>query len=1059
MTATNAALKLGVLALVAVLCLGGPLAGAAAGVQAGAGNTSIENIQQDSADGSPLAGTTVTTTGTVTAVGPEGFHIQNGTGAYSGVYVYTGGAPSVSTGDTVSVTALVKEYYDLTELDATADGASVTVTGTAPVPDPVKLDTGAAGQEAYEGVLVTVDGVTVTSTPGEYGEWAVDDGSGELAVDDVAPSDATTPAKKNATADAITGPLFYSFGAFKLQPTVVENLQAPSTGDGDGSDGGSGGDAGADTTTVTLLSYNDIQTAAAKDGNFSRLVTLVERRRAAHDNPTVVAGAGDEVGPHALSPISQWRAPTDVLNLMQPDADVVGNHEFDYGYDGVSQFTAASEFPWLSTNLVNESTGDGIQGSEEYTIVERDGVRIGFVGLVDEGATYGKTNIDFAAEGAKLEDYTEDGPATAKRLKQEENVDVVIALAHTGVPDAKDLARADDGDYIDVIAVGDDEIYYPPQQTAGSIITEGSARAAYLGELNLSVNTTENDVTNWNGHLRPVTDEIPKNETASDIINGYRAEVSLDSVITTTETPLDARFDTNYHRESGYGNLITDSFRATTGADVAITNPGGIRSNSVYGPGDITGGDVFNTLPFPNTLVTLELSGTELRETLRRQVVTLDSDTGQQYGAEVSQQVSGVRFEWIPHGDASSTIRDVWVNRAGSDEASDWEPLDEDATYEVTVNSFMAGGGSGYDNLVDQPRVAVTNTLYAEAVVDYVEPKDTIAPTREGRMRRVTADAGEADLELDGDETATLSLAVPDTATALDADSVRILNESGASVAATDADLADGILTASVPEADVGSLRTDGGDLDLYANYTDSRYADQWVYWGAAVLSAEVNATGAAPEPAPGDGTATVSVESASLSSGGEATVNVTLSAPAGFSGIDMNVSAQDRSVATVSFDTFGDDLSLTEVSGQVSPGVFLRAADVDSMIQPGATNVTLATVDVAAVGTGTTNLTVHVDRFDDETGTTTTVATAHGRVTVGPPALGRSPGGRSPTDPDGDGRYEDVNGNGRLDYDDVATLFEALDSEAVQGYPTAYDFNGNGQIDFDDVVTLYEET
>jgi 2',3'-cyclic-nucleotide 2'-phosphodiesterase (5'-nucleotidase family) len=252
-------------------------------------------------------------------------------------------------------------------------------------------------------------------------------------------------------------------------------------------------------TTVTLLTYNDVQTAAAENGSFPRLVTAINERRAAHDNPTVVAGAGDQIGPHALSPVSQYRAPVDVLNAVQPDADVIGNHEFDYGLQEIDSVTRDSEFPWLVSNLVDNETGEPFSGTQNYTIVERDGVKVGFIGLVDDGATYGKTNIDFAAEGITLEDYTEDGPETARYLKQKKDVDVVVALAHTGVPDAKEPARADEG-AIDVIAVGDDEQFYPPQETAGTVITEAEARADYLGELNLTV---ENG-TAGNGKQRAV---------------------------------------------------------------------------------------------------------------------------------------------------------------------------------------------------------------------------------------------------------------------------------------------------------------------------------------------------------------------------------------------------------------------------------------------------------------------------------------------------------------------------------------------------------------------------
>ena len=68
------------------------------------------------------------------------------------------------------------------------------------------------------------------------------------------------------------------------------------------------------------------------------------------------------------------------------------------------------------------------------------------------------------------------------------------------------------------------------------------------------------------------------------------------------------------------------------------------------------------------------------------------------------------------------------------------------------------------------------------------------------------------------------------------------------------------------------------------------------------------------------------------------------------------------------------------------------------------------------------------------------------------PPVGGDSP----PTDPDGDGRYEDVNGDGEVTYADVVDLFENFDGSAVQDNPDAYDFNGNGRLDFDDITALF---
>ncbi|WP_435159431.1 hypothetical protein [Haladaptatus sp. DFWS20] len=103
--------------------------------------------------------------------------------------------------------------------------------------------------------------------------------------------------------------------------------------------------AQSSSTTLTILSYNDVQTAAVENGTFPRMATLINRRKVAHDNPTVVLGGGDQVSPHSLSPLTTWKTPIKGLNVIDPDAEVIGNHDLDYGFEAVENFSAESEFP------------------------------------------------------------------------------------------------------------------------------------------------------------------------------------------------------------------------------------------------------------------------------------------------------------------------------------------------------------------------------------------------------------------------------------------------------------------------------------------------------------------------------------------------------------------------------------------------------------------------------------------------------------------------------------------------------------------------------------------
>jgi len=201
-----------------------------------------------------------------------------------------------------------------------------------------------------------------------------------------------------------------------------------------------------------------------------------------------------------------------------------------------------------------------------------------------------------------------------------------------------------------------------------------------------------------------------------------------------------------------------------------------------------------------------------------------------------------------------------------------------------------------------------------------------------------------------------------------------------------------------------------------------------------------------------------VDVESLAVAMDETGEVDVTVSSvPEGLAGGELTVSVTHPEVAEIVDATVPGDVGLTRGPTINSDGstVRMRFADLDDAIDPGDADVPLATLELRGTGAGRADLAVAVEAFDDDTGTPIQPQARAGLVIVGPPAIGDN---RPPTDPDGDGRFEDLNGNGRMDYDDVRLLFEHLDDPAVSGHVRAYDFNENGQLDFDDVVELYGE-
>ncbi|MCF8371435.1 MAG: T9SS type A sorting domain-containing protein [Bacteroidales bacterium] len=136
-------------------------------------NTSIYDIQGQTSV-SPFDGQTVTTTGIVTAIpSAAGFFIQDGDGAWNGLYVYN--TQVVSLGDEITVSGEIDEYYELTELK-NVTSLIINSSGNA-LPNPEVLTTGAVNDEAYEGVFVRVENAECTDEDAGYGMWKLFDGS------------------------------------------------------------------------------------------------------------------------------------------------------------------------------------------------------------------------------------------------------------------------------------------------------------------------------------------------------------------------------------------------------------------------------------------------------------------------------------------------------------------------------------------------------------------------------------------------------------------------------------------------------------------------------------------------------------------------------------------------------------------------------------------------------------------------------------------------------------------------------------------------------------------
>jgi len=177
-----------------------------------------------------------------------------------------------------------------------------------------------------------------------------------------------------------------------------------------------------------------------------------------------------------------------------------------------------------------------------------------------------------------------------------------------------------------------------------------------------------------------------------------------------------------------------------------------------------------------------------------------------------------------------------------------------------------------------------------------------------------------------------------------------------------------------------------------------------------------------------------------------------------GVSGGTVTLAVSNPEIASFTGATVDDAFGIGETNvAKDGSSVTIRFADLQKNAQSvvGGNDTPLASFTLRGVDSGTTDIEISVSKFNDDSGGAPETTTEAGVLVVGPPPV---TGSTSPTDPDNDGRFEDVNGNGRLDYEDIQTLFDNFESDSVTMNKSAYDFNQNGKLDFDDIVDLFGE-
>lgn len=472
------------------------------------------------------------------------------------------------------------------------------------------------------------------------------------------------------------------------------------------------------TPKFTLLLVNDIYKMSEERGRggFARVAAIAKAERA-RGVPLLFAHAGDCYSPSLMSGFDQGAHIVALQNKLGIDVFVPGNHEFDAGKANYFKRVSEQTYPTYCANL-RDADGKPLPGHLDSKIHELGGIKVGVVGIGLENTPQVSSSGDL-----KFLPVIETLRAQVTALKAQ-GADMIVAVTHTDRAGDNAIIRSR---LVDILLSGHDHdlaIAYDGKV----VMVESNEEGNYVTAIDIAVTITGEGAArnvSWTPTFR-VNDSraVTPDPEVLAMVKGYEGELSkeLDVEIGTLAGELDSRTASVRSQETAIGNLIADALRASTGAEIAITNGGGIRGNKQYPAGHkLTRRDVLTELPFGNASVMVEITGKDIKDALENGVSQAEQRGGR------FPHVSGLKIEVDIKQPVGSRIASVMVGD---------KPVDPAAKYKVASNNFMLTGGDGYSALGrGRTLIGVTDgNLMANEVMVFARRQGTITAKVEGRI-------------------------------------------------------------------------------------------------------------------------------------------------------------------------------------------------------------------------------------------------------------------------------------------------------------------------------------
>jgi len=502
-------------------------------------------------------------------------------------------------------------------------------------------------------------------------------------------------------------------------------------------------------------------------GGVAYLASVIAQLKAENPLTTVIA-AGDMFGASPLiSTLFHHEPSVEALSRLGLEFSSVGNHEFDAGraellriqrggcFPDKGQDTcrdasfAGAQYRYLAANVIDQATGKSLlpgYAVKKYPLAGGQSFEIAFIGLVTTDTR--RLVMQSGIKGLSFIDEADAVNALVPEIRAR-GIESIVVLIHEGgyteqtsfddascpgfygrILDIMD--RLDPA--IDVVVSGHTHRAYVCRH-GGRLVTSAGYEGRIVTDIDLTIDPATRNITGASARqLAVVNDTAPnplpekyptlrRDGSVQALVDRYRAEarpLAQRQVGRITQEIVRAPAASG---ESALGDLIADSQLAATrsnGAQIAIMNGTGIRTDLRGVNGGVTYNDVFSIHPFGNGLITMTLSGAQIGAILERQLMQ------EKYNLQVSQ---GFSYEWNAAAPVGKRIDIGTIKLNGV-------AIDASVSYRVTVNEFLAEGGDGFA-LFAEGTDRIRGVTDVQALERYLAENSPIAPPMLNRVKRL----------------------------------------------------------------------------------------------------------------------------------------------------------------------------------------------------------------------------------------------------------------------------------------------------------------------------------